>query len=76
MIYDSDFGTLEIKPNRFQNATTVHILQTDMWAIAMLRPMRMAALAKDGDSERKQLLVEWTLVAKNQAASGAIFDRA
>ena len=75
-IYDSDFGTLEIKPNRFQNATTVHILQTDMWEVAYLRPVRMSPLAKDGDSERKQILVEWTLVAKNQAASAAIFDRA
>ena len=73
-IYDSDFGELQIIPNRFQRARDVHILQKDMWAVAYLRPFQLWDLAKTGDTERKQLLVEYTLEARNEAASGAVYD--
>ena len=73
-IYDSDFGELQIIPNRFQRARDVHILQKDMWAIAYVRPFQLWDLAKTGDTERKQLLVEYTLEARNEAASGAVYD--
>ncbi len=73
-IYDSDFGELQIIPNRFQRARDVHILQKDMWAVAYVRPFQLWDLAKTGDTERKQLLVEYTLEARNEAASGAVYD--
>ncbi len=73
-IYDSDFGELEIIPNRFQDATSVFVLQKDMWATAYLRPVHIVNLAKTGDSERRQLIVEYTLESRNQKASGAVFD--
>jgi len=71
-IYDSDFGTLEIVPNRFQTATTVHILDRELWKIGYLRPFRIADLAKDGDSVRKQILVEWTLEACAESGNAVI----
>jgi hypothetical protein len=40
----------------------------------MLRPFTVQDLAKTGDSEIKQLLCEYTLVSKNEAASGKIAD--
>ncbi len=73
-IYDSDFGELEIIPNRFQVQESTLILQKDMWAVAYLRPFLLWDLAKTGDTERKQLLVEFTLESSNEAASGAVFD--
>ena len=73
-IYDSDFGTLQILPNRFQRARDVHVLQMDMWGVAYVRPFQLWDLAKTGDTERKQLLVEYTLEARNEAASGAVYD--
>ena len=73
-IYDSDFGELQIIPNRFQRARDVHILQKDMWGVAYLRPFQLWDLAKTGDTERKQLLVEFTLEARNEKASGAVYD--
>ncbi len=73
-IYDSDFGELEIIPNRFQVAESTLILQKDMWAVAYLRPFQLWDLAKTGDTERKQLLVEYTLESSNEAASGAVYD--
>jgi hypothetical protein len=73
-IYDSDFGELQIVPNRFSGAGTAFVLQSDMWAVAYLRQFQLHNLAKTGDSERRQLLTEYTLEARNQAASGAVYD--
>ena len=73
-IYESDFGSLEIVPNRFSGNGTAFVLQSDMWAIAYLRQFQLHNLAKTGDSERRQLLAEFTLEARNQAASGAVYD--
>jgi hypothetical protein len=73
-IYDSDFGELQILPNRFMRARDCLVLQKDMWAAAYLRPFQLWDLAKTGDTERKQLIVEWTLESRNEAASGAVWD--
>lgn len=73
-IYQSDFGDLEIIPNRFQTAESTLILQKDMWAVGYLRPVQIVNLAKTGDSERRQVIVEYTLESRNEKASGAVFD--
>lgn len=72
--YISDFGEHRVIPSRFNRDRTVQILDMDYWAVAYLRPFQQYALAKTGDAERRQLLVEYTLVAKQQAASGKIAD--
>jgi hypothetical protein len=75
-VYESDFGRLKVVPNRFQRARDVLVLQLDMWALATLpgRNMVSTALAKTGDSDRKQILSEYTLEANNEKASGIIAD--
>lgn len=73
-IYDSDFGEIEIIPNRVQRARDAWLLQKDMLACAYLRPFRLYDLAKTGDSERKQLLAEYTLEVSNEAAHGMVAD--
>jgi len=40
----------------------------------MLRDMQSFDIAKIGDSERKQMLIEYTLEARNEASSGIIRD--
>ena len=45
-----------------------------MAAVAYLRPFQTLELAKTGDAETTQLLVEYTLEVKNQAAHGIISD--
>jgi hypothetical protein len=52
----------------------VLVLQPDMWAIAFLRNMVSLELAKTGDSERRQILSEYALVARNEKASGIVAD--
>jgi hypothetical protein len=76
--YESDFGKLSIVPNRFMRnpARDVLVLQMDMWAVAYLNGRKMVSipLAKTGDSDRRQMLSEYTLVARNEKASGGVFD--
>ena len=72
--YESDWGMLEIQPNRFSRARDLLVLQKDMWAVAYLRQFQLSDLAKDGDSERKQLIAEYALESRNEAASGAVWD--
>ena len=75
-VYISDFGEHRIVANRFSRDRTALILDMDYWGVAYLRPFKDSPLAKDGDAEKRQLLVEYTLVANNQAASGKAADLA
>jgi hypothetical protein len=74
--YESDFGRLKVVPNRFQRARDVLVLQSEMWAVAYLNGRRMVStpLAKTGDSDQRQILSEYALVARNEKASGGVFD--
>ena len=72
--YVSNFGEHQIVPSRFSREQVALILDMDYWAVATLRPMQTIDLAKTGDSDRKELLTEFTLVARNPNASGKIAD--
>lgn len=73
-VYESDFGSLQVVPNRFMDQTMAFIAQMDLWAVAYLRPFQLYDLAKTGDSERRQLLAEYTLESRNEKGSGAVYD--
>lgn len=72
--YVSDFGTIEAVPNRFQATRDVFILQSDKLAIAYLRPFQTIELAKTGDAEKRELLVEYSLECRAPKAHGAVYD--
>lgn len=74
--YESDFGKLKVVANRFQRARDVLVLEMDKWAVAYLNGRNMISipLAKTGDSDRNQVLCEYNLVARNEKASGGVFD--
>lgn len=73
-IYESDFGDLEITTNRFQRSRSALVLQKDMWEVNYLRRPGMIPLAKTGDSETRQVIAEYGLVAKNALSSGIVAD--
>jgi hypothetical protein len=73
-VYSHDFGEVKIIPNRFQRARDLWVLDMDYWEIAYLRPMFTIDLAKTGDATKGAHLVEYTLVSKNEAASGVVAD--
>ena len=73
-VYVSNFGEVMFVPNRFQRERDVFGLQSDMWGVAYLRPFFREKLAKTGDRDSEQLIVEYTMVAKNEASSFMIAD--
>ena len=73
-VYASDFGQLQVVPNRFSRDRDAYILDMDYWGVAFLRDFTMHELSKTGDSEKRQLLVEATLESRNEAASGSVMD--
>ena len=73
-VYISDFGTLKAMPSRFQRTRDVFVLQSDKWALAYLRGFTTVELAKTGDADQRELIVEYALEARQPKASGAIVD--
>ena len=72
--YVSDFGTLQAVPNRFMAARDVFLLQSDKLAIAYLRPFQTVELAKTGDAEQREIIVEYTMECRAPKAHGAVYD--
>lgn len=74
-VYQSDFGDVKIIPDIFMaQSGDVYAINPNYIRVAYLRPFQTIPLAKTGDSEKKQLLVEYTLEMGNEKAHGAIFD--
>lgn len=77
-VYVSDFGIIQIVPDRFipntDNDDCAFLVDTEMASVAYLRPFQTNELAKVGDADMTQLLVEYTLQVNNEAAHGIIAD--
>lgn len=77
-IYEGDYSTLKIVPDRFMGSNAGYALIADMdyWKVAFMPGRNMASwdLAKTGDTTQRQLLCEFTLEASNQRASGIVWN--
>ena len=73
-VYVTPWGTIEFIPSRENRGRTVHVMQDDMWAVAVLRGTKNVELAKTGDNTTRQVVTELTLVSKNEKASGLGVD--
>ena len=82
-VYESDFGTLQVAPNRFirgANATAAKvgqdalILEMDMFAVAFLRDFSLQNPAQTADADQRFMVAEYTLESRNEKASGAVYD--
>lgn len=73
-VYVSDYGDLKVVPDRFSRARSALVYQKDKWAVGYLRNMFTKDIAATGDAEKKQILVEYTLVARNEKSSGVVAD--
>jgi len=72
-IYVSDFGQHQIVANRFMPSNNVYVLDMEYFEVAYLRPIQQEDLAKTGDSDRKLLIAEYTLCAKEPDSSAKIY---
>lgn len=73
-VYVSDFGELAVVPNIFQRNRSALFISPKFAKIGYLRSMRNWALAKVGDADNRQLLVEYTLIVGNEGAHGIVSD--
>lgn len=73
-LYVGDFGQFKIVCDRFTRDRSALLLQTDMWKLAVLRPLTREKLAKTGDSDKVQLVWEATLESRNEKASAIVAD--
>ena len=82
-VYESDFGTMQVSPNRFirgANATDAkigqdaHILDMEYWAVSFLRDFALQTPAQTADADQRFMVAEYTLESRNEKASGLITD--
>ena len=74
-VYESDFGDVKIVPDIFlAHSGDIFFINPDYIRVAYLRPFQTTPLAKTGDSDKKMLLVDYTLEVGNEHAHGAIYD--
>ena len=75
-VYVYDFGSVRMVPNRFMRTRDVLVINSDLWAMAWLRPIKLVDLAVTGDATKKMLIGEYALEARNEKGSGGVFDLA
>lgn len=74
-VYVDPLGTeIRLLPCRQAPADKVSFIDPDYFAFAPLRNFASWDLAKDGDSNRKQILVEYTSEVRNEKAHAAVYD--
>ena len=73
-VYVTSFGTVSFIPSREHRSRDVFIMSDEYWTIGNLRPTRNTELAKTGDSSRRQVITELTLMCNSEVAHGAIYD--
>lgn len=74
-VYQSDFGDVKIIPDIFlAQSKDCFFVNPNYLRVAYLRPFQTVPLAKTGDSDKKMLLVDYTLEVGNEKAHGLITD--
>lgn len=75
-LYLSDFGQLDVVIDRFASDDRVYLLDSDYASICTLpnRNFAVQDLAKTGDSEKFQIITEFTLKVSAPKAHAAVYD--
>lgn len=78
-LYVSDFGVLQVIPNRVMStdagtARNVLIITPDKAKVGILDDIQMFEVAKTADADQRVLNVEYTLVMRTEAAHGVVAD--
>ena len=74
-LYLSDFGQLDVVIDRFASDDRVYLLDSDYASVCTLpnRNFTVQDLAKTGDSEKFQIITEWTLKVSAPKAHAAVY---
>jgi hypothetical protein len=71
-VYESDFGVMKIELDSFITSSVVLNVQSDLWALANLRPFMVDDYPSVGSYVAKIIEGECTLEARQQAGNGQI----
>ena len=67
-VYDGDYHTVTVTPDRYSDASSCFLIDTEFAAVSDLRPASTKDLAVNGDSTRKEIVWECTLEICNPEA--------
>jgi len=73
-VFATDFGDLQVMPNRFQRERDAILLDPEYFKVAYLRNFSVETLGKTGDATSKFVIVECGLESTQEASSGLIAD--
>ena len=78
-IFVTNFGTLELCPNRFQpdtasGAADIYLIDPDYWEVSYLQGYETRELARDGLGENREICVDVTLCSMAEEASAVVAD--
>ena len=73
-IYVSDFGNVQVVPNRFQRERDAFVIDPEYAGVVTLRPYQQIELAKTGDAEKRMLIVEYGHKVYAENAHGIAAD--
>jgi hypothetical protein len=73
-VYVSDFGNVQVVPNRFQRERDAWVIDPEYAKMTTLRPYQQIELAKTGDAEKRMLIVEWGHKVLAENAHGLAAD--
>ncbi len=74
-VYVDPLGTeIRLVPCRHAPTNTIYFIDPEMVAFTTLRNFQTKELAKTGDSDRKQILVEYTMEVRNEKGHCAVYD--
>ena len=71
-VYESDFGQVQIVPDRFSNAASALFIDPEFCMLTELQPTRQLDLARTGHAENKLIQWEGCLEIGNEKACGII----
>lgn len=73
-VYVSDFGNVQVVPNRFMPENRAYLIDPEYVSVATLRPVFSEKLAKTGDADKFHVLTEYGLQVDNEAAHAVARD--
>jgi len=73
-VYESDFGQVQIIPDRFSRGRDVFVIDPRFCNISNLQPTRQLDLARTGHTQNKLIQSEYTLEIGNEKAHAVIAD--
>jgi len=68
----TSFGTCKVILSRYVHRTTTLALDMSQWAVGQLRPIKVKDMAKTGDAEKKLLVGEYCVIARNPNSSAKL----